>query len=185
MTAHWTTNLLIILASAALWVGAYQANGWFMSFANQTPGISLLFVPSGLRLLALMVGGLPAAIGISIGALICVPFEFQGVGFGPALMIALVGGVGPYLALRAACRFAGIAPELGNLTPLHLPLIALCVAAGSAVLHNILFAALSINGWRDFGENFMAMMVGDFLGSLITVLLVLGAMRLLRRVAQG
>ena len=181
MPSGLKTNLLILLVSAALWFGAYHLNGWLMSFAVHVPGISLIFLPSGIRLLALMTGGVWAAAGITLGAFLCMDSEFASTSLMQASAISLAAGFGAYFSLLATCRVLGISPHLANLMPVHLPLMALGTAIGSAALHNVLFSHFGMATWRQFIENLAAMAAGDFIGSLLAILLLMGGLRLYRK----
>lgn len=185
MLALSTTNLLLLAISAALWVVSYHANGWIMAFAEQIPGISLVFLPAGVRLVALMVGGLWAAAGIALGAFICTSVEFPGMDMGQALAISVTAGFAPYAALLVACRSLGVRTNLANLTAPHLPVIALSAAAGSALLHNLLFAAFSMTEWTDFGRHFAAMVTGDFIGSLLMLAMVVAMLQFWRKATRA
>lgn len=181
MFAISTTNLSLLAVSLVLWVVSYHANGWVMSFADQAPGISLVFLPAGVRLLALMVGGVWAAAGIALGAFICTSLEFPDIELGRALAISFTAGFAPYAALLVACRSLGVRSNLANLTATDLPVIALSAAVGSALLHNLLFASFAMTDWPDFGRHFAAMVTGDFIGSLLMLAAAVAMLRVWRR----
>jgi hypothetical protein len=184
MKQGWKINLLIAAVAAALWVISYAVNSWTMAIGNHVPGIALVFIPAGIRLLVLLVGGFWAAAGTAIGAFICAGFELGGIGLPLSLAVSLVAGFGPYLALLVTCRFYGIKPSLDNLRPVHLPVIALSSAVFSALLHNVLFAMAGLTEWRDFVAHTAAMTTGDFAGSLLIVVLALGVLWSWRKVAR-
>jgi hypothetical protein len=181
MPSGLKTNLLILLVSAALWFGAYHLNGWLMSFAVHVPGISLIFLPSGIRLLALMTGGVWAAAGITLGAFLCMDSEFTRISMMQAATLSLAAGFGGYLSLLATCRLLGISPHLANLMPVHLPLMALGTAIGSAALHNALYTLYGMAQWREYIEHVAAMAAGDVIGSLLAILLLMAGLRLYRK----
>lgn len=181
MSDSWKINIALFGLSALAWVGIYHANAWMMSFASHTPGISLIFLPAGLRLLLLMAGGGWAAAGISLGAFLCLGAEFQALDITSMVVIAAVAGIGAYGTLRLTCRILGTGATLERLRTGHLPLIGLGVAVGSSCLHNLAFAALGLSPWRDFPQNAFAMAAGDFAGTLIVILCVLVFLRLWRR----
>lgn len=185
MFALSTTNLLLLASSTVLWLVSYLVNGWVMSWAEQAPGISLVFLPAGLRLVALMVGGAWAASGISLGALICISVEFPGMDIGPALAISLAAGFAPYVALLVACRSLGVRSNLSNLAARDLPVIALAAAAVSALLHNLLFWSFSMIESHDFAGHFAAMVAGDFVGSLLVMAAVVALLRFWRMATKA
>lgn len=181
MTENWKVNAAIVAASAVAWVASFLLHNHFLAFLNHAPGIDLVFAPSGVRMLFLLIGGAWAAVGICLGSLFLAGPEFQTAQWGIILAIALCSGLCPYVALRASLRLTGVNANLAALTPARLPVISLGVAAGSALLHNLLFAALGVSAWAAFWPNSFAMAAGDFLGILIAMILVFLGLRLLRR----
>jgi len=136
------------------------------------PGIDVLFIPSGVRILVIMVGGIWAAAGVCLGSLFLAGPEFNTGHLWVVLAIAAGSGLYPYAALRISLLMTAVDKDLGNLSAARLPLISLGVAAGSSVLHNVAFSLLGISPWADFGENLLAMATGDFVGILVAVLIV-------------
>lgn len=177
----WKINALVMACSALVWVAAYMVNTRYLSSLALVPGIDLLFIPSGVRLMAIMIGGVWAALGVSIGSLYLTGPEFDT--GQPFVIMAIAAGSGlfPYIALRASLSATDVKPSLQNLTAAKLPLISLGVAVGSSLLHNLLFSALGLEPWSAFFSHVMAMATGDFLGILLAVALVFVALRLLRR----
>lgn len=175
---------LIALSSALLWVAGVSAHNALLSSMAAAPGIDFVFMPSGVRLILLMLGGVWAAVGVSVGSLFLVGREFTTADSGVIVLISLCTGFCPYLALLATQRLFGISRDLGNLTALHLPLIALGVAVGSSLLHNLLFTGLGLQQLAQLPPHLLAMAAGDFTGSLLAVAILFAAVRL-RRMVRG
>ena len=66
---------------------------------------------------------------------------------------------------------------------LHVDVVGLGVAVGSSLLHNLLFSMLGLNTWQAFPGNVLAMATGDFVGSLLAVVIVFLILRIYRRQA--
>lgn len=60
----WKTGLLLTLASAALWAGFWFLNKAALGEALVTTGISLIYVPAGIRLLLVLLFGVWGALGV-------------------------------------------------------------------------------------------------------------------------
>ena len=58
--------------SALVWVGSYLLDSHFLQFPLHTPGIDIVFIPSGVRLMVIMIGGIWAALGVCVGSLFLV-----------------------------------------------------------------------------------------------------------------
>lgn len=183
MTENWRVNSLIAVLSGVAWTASFLLHNHFMPFLAHAPGIDLVFVPSGVRLIAIMIGGIWAVVGICLGALFLTGMELHTLHPGVILAVSACAGLCPYVALRASMRIIGVEPGLGNLAPVHLPLISLGVALGSSVLHNVLFCTLGLAPWRDFADHVLAMATGDFLGILLAMVMVLLFLRVFRKPA--
>lgn len=180
---NWKVNGLIAVLSGAAWVASFVAHNHFMPFLTHAPGIDLVFIPSGVRLIAIMIGGIWAVVGICVGALFLTGPELHTLHPGVILTVSACAGLCPYVALRASMRIVGVETGLGNLAAAHLPFISLGVALGSSVLHNLLFGALGLEPWQAFGDHVLAMATGDFLGILLAMVIVLLFLRVVRKPA--
>lgn len=180
MQEKWRVRALIVALSAVAWTGSFLLNERFVPFFAHAPGIDLVFVPSGVRLLAILIGGIWAVIGVTIGSMFLAGAEFATIQPAVILAIALCSGLCPYAALRGSLRMTGVDSVLSNLTAGRLPLICLGVALGSAVLHNLIYSALGLESWPHFSDNVLAMATGDFLGTLLAVILAFLALRFFR-----
>lgn len=181
MNEAWAVRGLIVILSAAAWVGSFTIHSRFLPFLEHAPGIDLVFVPSGVRLIAILIGGIWAVIGVCVGSLFLTGPEFQTMQPAVILAIAACSGLCPYIALRASLRATGVQAGLDNLTAGRLPLISLGVALGSAVLHNLLFSALGVEPWTLFARNVLAMAAGDFIGILLAVVVAFLVLRSVRK----
>ncbi len=174
-------NVLIVLASAVVWVVAFKLHDLMLPMTALTAGIDLIFIPSGIRFFALLIGGVWAAVGVSLGSFLLVGSEFSLHSLADIAVIAVCSGFAPYAALLGTQRLIGIDPNLTNLFPRHLPVLALGTAIGSAVIHNAVFLLFGLASAESIFSRSFAMAAGDFAGSLMMVILVIGVMRLYRR----
>lgn len=182
MTGSWHIKGLIVVVSAVAWVSAFLLHDYFLpTLFSHMPGIDVLFIPSGVRILAIMIGGMWAVAGVCLGSLFLAGPEFNTGHPWVILAIAAGSGLYPYVALRISMLMVGVDKDLGNLSAVKLPLISLGVAVGSSVLHNAAFRFLGISPWSDFGKNVAAMATGDFVGILIAVLIGFVLLRFYRK----
>ena len=177
----WKVSTLIVACSAVAWVGAFMIHSSFLPFVSHSPGIDLVFIPSGVRLLAIMIGGIWAAVGVSLGSLFLTGPEFQTMHVITILAIAACSGFCPYLALRVSLRATGVDASLKQLSPGLLPVISLGVAVGSSLQHNLLFSLLGLEQWSGFMDHVLAMAIGDFVGILLAVVAAFLILRSSRR----
>lgn len=173
-------NALIVFVTAIVWIGAFKAHDAMLPMTAHAAGIDLIFIPSGIRFFALLIGGVWAAVGVALGSLLLAGGEFNLRSLSEIAVIAACSGFAPYAALLVSERLMGINQSLTNLFARHLPVLAFGTAAGSAVLHNALFWMLGFQPTGSMISSTFAMAAGDFAGSLVVVLLVIGVMRLIR-----
>ena len=183
MKEQWKVNGLVFFVAGFAWVGFYLLNRRLLPYFEHAPGIDLIFIPSGVRMIAVMAGGIWAALGVSVGSLFLVGNELQTSQTGSIVAIAAGSGLFPYLALRVALRLTAVDARLSNLTPAKLPVISLGVAIGSSLLHNLLFCVLGTKPWEQFAANVTTMATGDFAGTLLAVVIVFAILRFVRRQA--
>ncbi len=61
------SDLFVALVAGLVFVGSFNFNQYFDGYFVYAPGISLLFIPAGVKLLAFLVGRIPAVIGLVLG----------------------------------------------------------------------------------------------------------------------
>lgn len=176
---------LLVFSSAALWVGSSAANRYFLSFAGFAPGIDLIYLPAGVRLLIVLLFGVWGALGISLVNPLLYFVEFGTGSTTQVIVNSLICGFAPFLTVKAFCRLAGIQASLLQLKPIHLPLLALAVSIVTPALLYLYFEAAGLNNTSGFRLNFTAMATGDFLGCLLLIVLVRIGIAAFRRLAAA
>lgn len=164
-------DIALVVTSALIWSAVWLANKYIMAGTNVAPGIDLVFLPAGFRLLLVVVFGFWGALGIFLADPFLFLVEFQQGSLFEVLVNALISGFAPYLTVRAFCRIAGIQGSLAQFRPIHLPLLALAVSVVTPLLFNLHFLLIGRTQPADFLHNFTAMMTGDFLGCLLVSVL--------------
>lgn len=166
---HLSRGILLAAVSAVLWAVFWFVNKMLLSEALVTTGISLIYIPAGVRLLLVLVFGVWGALGVFIADPILFLNEF---GSGAPLEVIVnsaISGFGPFIAIKAAGRLFGISPELEGLSPWHLPLLSLAVSLFVPLLFNISFILNDRYPADEFARNYSAMATGDFLGCFLVL----------------
>ena len=180
MWGAWNIKALIVFVSGTLWFVSFEAHDWLLPMTTHAAGIDVVFVPSGIRFFLLLIGGIWAALGVSLGSLLLSGREFGISNIGEIAAIAAYSGFAPLVALLISMRLLGISESLVNLFPRHLPILALGTAIGSSLFHNLLYWAFGFQPADALLSGFFAMAMGDFTGILLVVILVIGVLRLYR-----
>lgn len=169
---HWRLlDAALVLTSGAIWCGVWLANMYLLSATKIAPGIDLVFLPAGFRLLIVIVFGVWGALGIFLADPIMFLIEFGNTGIRDMLINALIAGFAPYFTVKVFGRIAGIEGSLLQLRPIHLPMLALAVSVVTPFLFNLHFLLAGRTPASAFLPNFTAMAMGDFLGCLLVSVL--------------
>ena len=163
----WLLDAALVVTSGVLWCAVWIANKYLMAGTHVAPGIDLVFVPAGFRLLIVIVFGVWGALGIFLADPLMFMVEFGHGSAREVLINAFISGFAPYFTVKAFCRVAGIKGSLTQLRPIHLPLLALAVSVVTPLLFNLHFLAEGRTQPQHFLHNYTAMMTGDFLGCLL------------------
>lgn len=159
-------HALMLLITIFFFLVLYTLNEWLFRSFEFGPGINLIYLPAGARLLCVLLFAETGAVGLLvvswlINFLVLFPDEPV-----RALAGGIVAAVAPYLAYLADRRLFGLRPSLANLSSRRLLACVLFYSIASPVLHHLWFALhgdpLSLRGLA-------AMSVGDCLGALIVV----------------
>jgi len=151
---------------ALAWVMLYKLNTIAFSRLSVTNFISWIFVPAGLRLLAVLLFNRTAAIaGLFIGALIT-GFSLQ-VELIDWIIISTISATSPYLAIEVANYFLPINCKVCELSLGQILTMCLSLAIYNAVLHNVYFYLFQFT--HQFWLNTFEMFTGDFIGAFVVV----------------
>ena len=159
-------NVLMIVATAALFIATLAVNELLFTRLEFASGINWIYLPAGVRLLCTLLFGGAGAIGLLLVSWgVCFLYFF------PDDMIrSFIGGIlasaAPYLVYRIMLKHWGLQASLQNLTPRRLLLSSLAFSLASPFLHHLWFA---------FAEperplsGFFVMATGDFVGTLLVL----------------
>ena len=174
-------KLAIALATALLYTLAYTVNETFDELAVYAQGVSLIFLPSGVRTVMILVGGRWAALGAGVA------LAFMAHGIWPEMSLpvlvgyAAVSSVTAWLAISTMLRLLKIPRDLSGLRFAHLPVIDLVTTLAHAFVVNSYFVLFGLRSPDHIADTALAMAFGDFVGTGV-VMLVLMALLSVRRV---
>jgi len=159
-----TIHLVYMLIGAALGTGSWWINGLVFQNLEVTSGINLIYWPHGIRVLVVLLFGLPGALGLTLAGFFVAPSIYPDQVWMTALA-PFVSGLAPYAARRVILsELTSESPHLERLSPKSLISLVTLSALFNAGGHTVLRIA------SDFGENhpaeFCAMLAGDLLGAL-------------------
>lgn len=158
-----------VMGSGLAYFTAFHLNFFLFDWLEFSEGVNWVFLPSGLRLLLVLVLGAPGALGIALGSCL-INYQLHG---GDAslfnIVTAAISGGAPLLARGVCMDLLKMETNLEGLTAQSLLKISTVFAAFSAVLHQVWYF------WVGYSTTFVAsagaMAIGDLLGTalLLTV----------------
>ncbi len=193
-----TANSLQKIVNASLTPYLFGFLGWQLMWQLQTQlpmldyalGVSLIFLPAGIRTLAVLIFGLRGAAGVFIGAIFST-IEYLGhiptMDLTNVILIAAISAFSAYLMMVAVCRWRKIGVDLDELTFGDVMTIVFSQGLLSATLHQLVYRNHEMKGLYtepSLAESFRlwaAMATGDIVGSMVLMLSAVTLANVLRR----
>ena len=164
-------NLLMAIMAGLCFVLSFRVNQLLDDFTLFSPGISLLFVPAGVKLLFVLVGGMPAIAGLLAAGV------YLGVGiwpdksFLPIFYFAFVSLMTYSVSVYFVMRSLKIDRDLSNLRYWHIVLLSLTASVTNGIVHNFLYMTQDVTAPHELWLKAAAMSFGDFMGCFVVVAL--------------
>lgn len=149
-----------IFATVVAWVVFYYFSAWLFSLAEYSHFISWVFLPAGVRLLAVLLLGWRGVAGIFIGSILTNDASISVF----SLVLSAISALAPYFAVHFCQRFLRLPWTLQGLTYKQLLIFSLAGAVFNSVLTNIYLCYMEL--CKDL-LGIVPMLIGDFLGTLL------------------
>lgn len=175
--------------SESLLTVVFFAFAYFLSFLVQInvlkvfdhmPMASILFIPAGIKFVALLVGGGAGVVGVTIGWMLVehhIGNKFQ---LSTTLSHTFVWLLLPYICMTGYLKKKHLKTNLENLTTYHVLVLAIILSFVSSLGTQLLFVGVpDIN--YPLIKGIWSMSIGDFSGILATLGLVLVVRRVVAR----
>ena len=148
----------------------HSTNNYLTEFLYLLPGAHLVNIPSGFKLLFVLIAGWVGALGIGFAALIAaLLYSFPGQ-YVLGLELAIVNGVAPFLAIRLLVQHVSMNENLIGISSKQLLVLGLVYSFLNSGLHQ---AVLYWNGVsQNFLDGFLVSFIGDITGAYIVFLLL-------------
>jgi hypothetical protein len=176
---RWT-HIATAVTSGILFSLSFRLNQFFDALFVYSAGISLLFLPAGVKLLAVLVGRLPAIIGLLVVGI------YLGAGIWPdkpmssVIYFAFVSLMTYPIAAFGLMHLLHIRQDLSNLRYNHIVWLSVAASVLNGVVHNWLYLTQGVTASDELWQKSAAMALGDFMGCFVVVALFHATMSLLR-----
>lgn len=158
----------LVLACGIAYFYAFQLNSyWFNHWLEFSPGANWIFIPSGLRLLFVLVLATTGAAGIAISS-VAINYSFGDPNAHVFNVVTgLISGAAPCLARYLSITWLNLGTQLANLTSRTFLKVSIVFAIVNALLHQIWFHW--VGHTDNFASSAIAMAVGDWLGTVLVL----------------
>ena len=191
-------NRLEIMMNAPLTPYLFGFFGWYLMWLLQLQltvfdyalGVSLIFLPAGIRTLAVLIFGFRGAVGVFLGSILSTigyMGHVESMNFLNICIVAAVSAFSAYLMMALVCWWRRMDANLDELTFPDLLTIVFTQGLLSASLHQLIYARHPIDTAYNHPSSsemfrlWAAMATGDIVGSMI---LMLGAVALVNLFQQ-
>ena len=162
-------GLLLAIAAGLTYFITYRANELLDGWTLYAQGISLIFLPAGIKHIAILVAGKWGALGCLI-ALFILALEFwHGASTAQIALYCVISTGATWAGIALSMRLLGISRDLSNFQFFHLPKMDLITTGIHGFTTNAFFILAGMKS-EHFFSNALAMMFGDFVGSFIILM---------------
>ena len=162
-------DVFMALAAGLAFQLSFELTGMLDGYFAYAQGISLLFLPAGVKLLFVLVGRIPALLGLTVMAAYAAVGDWVDHPMWMPISFAVVAQANYYLAIYGVMRGLKINRELGNLRYWHVVLLSFAASVTNGVIHNVLYWVEGVSLPEDFLARSTAMSLGDFMGCFVIV----------------
>jgi hypothetical protein len=162
---HLQLKFALVAGTATLFLATILLNELLFTHLEFAPGINMIYLPAGVRLLSVLLFAEAGAIGLLLASWgICFFYLFP-----DDPMRSFIGGIlsalAPFLAYRVLLA-SGIGASLRGMSGQRLFCFALLFSVMSPAMHHAWFALM---GGQDLWRGFIVMFTGDLAGTLIVL----------------
>jgi len=141
-----------------------------IEFIYLVPGAHLVHIPSGFKLLFVLLAGWTGALGVAVATLVaCIVYRFP-LEYLLGLQLAVMSGLAPFISRRIVINIYAMNEDLISISVKQLVILGLLFALLNSGLHQ---AVLYWNGVsQNFLDGFLVSFIGDITGAYIVFLLL-------------
>jgi glucose-6-phosphate-specific signal transduction histidine kinase len=160
-------QLVQVVVTIVFFAAALVVNSWlFQAWLEHAPGIAWVYLPAGVRLLCTLLFAAAGAVGLLIVSWLVSFFVFFPDDPQRAFLGGIIGALAPWTAYLFARHVWGLQSSLANLNGRNLLTMSVLYALLNPLMHHVYFA---LRGQDELIEGFIAMFVGDLLGTLLVL----------------
>jgi hypothetical protein len=175
-------NIAVAVAAFLLFVGSFKVNQLLDGYFLYGAGVSLLFIPAGVKLLCILLGGLPALIGLYFAGVYVAAILWSNMPTVSRMMLALIAVCFYGVAVYWVTHLLKIKSDLSNLKYWHI----IVLSATTSLAHGwglaTAYISQDIATFQNVVPETLAIALGDFLGCFVVVMLFNFTIGLIKKV---
>jgi len=161
-------GLFLSFIAGSFYYLSFRINEQLGPWSVYSQGISLIFLPAGIKHLSILLAGRWGALGCFLALLLLANGFWQGVHPFTLLFYALVSTGATWFGVWMSLKILGISPDLANLRFIHIPQMDFITATVHAIVVNVFFIMASLKS-NHVLANYFAMLLGDYIGIFIVL----------------
>lgn len=176
-------GVMKIIVTVVIMIGSILFSEWVFTWANHSPGIDIVYLPAGVRLLLVLQFRVWAAIGIALATPIPALYEF---GTQPEMQVmihALISGFALWLTVELCIRLFAMKPGSMLYRLRDLAILVLAASIVLPILLNIEYWFFGVPRAGPFVMDVAFMSLGDLIGCVLVIVPVLLGVGIYRRAA--
>lgn len=171
---------LALLAGGAYFI-FFRVNELTDSWSVYTLGINLIFLPAGIKHIAILLARGWGALGCLVALFLMASESWVAEPATKVLGYSVVSILATWLGITIGMRLLRVDKDLSNLRWMHLPVMDLITTALHGSVVNFYFIASGMKA-DHLIDNALAMMFGDFVGSFIILMCMLLGLKVIGRI---
>lgn len=157
----------VVIGTAITYAIFFELNIFLFSKLQFIKGVDWIFLPSGLRLLFVLLFSETGAVGIALASFTIGYEQYYNGDIVNAAMTGCLSGASPLIARQVCLGFGHISENLEELTASSLIGVAVIFALMSSTLHQIWYVAYGQT--QDFFTTTAVMAIGDCVGTIVVL----------------
>lgn len=171
--------VVVVAGCAAAYLAMFWLNQLVFASSGFSQGVDWVFLPSGVRLAAVLVFVHWGALGVALATAAISWHSHAEGGVLAASITGVISGFAPWLARWLYLRLAGIGTDLAQLSSGTLLRMAALFAVITALMHQLWYWSRGMT--QDLLQSTAVMAVGDFVGCLIVLYAIKAGLAALSR----
>jgi hypothetical protein len=178
-------HFAVMFIAFLLFVASFKINQLLDGYLLYKDGISLLFVPAGVKLVCVLLGGVPALIGLYFAGVCVSAMLWSNIPTVSSLMLALIAACFYGLAVFWVSHLLKVRKDLSNLQYWHIVVLSAITSLAHGWGLAVAYYSQDLSDFQNLVPETLAIALGDFLGCFAVVVVFSLAVRTVRKLQAG